>query len=71
MSRRYSVQREAEKGKKSRKSKAIKSKLEVIGDWLNEKCHRHKIILELVWPYGADEYRCCPAGSLAGGNWLI
>ena len=56
------------RGKKERKSKAIKSKLEVIGDWLDEKCHRHKIILELVWPYGIDEYRCCPAGSLAGGE---
>lgn len=57
--------------KKERKSKAIKSKLEVIGDWLDEKYHGHEIILELLWPYGADEYRFHPAGSLAGGSWLI
>lgn len=67
----YSIKGQIKKGKREGKSKVIKSELEVIGDWVDEKCHRHKIILELVWPYGVDEYRCRPAGSLARGSRLI
>lgn len=37
--------------KKKRKCKAIKSKLDVIGHWLDEKYHCHKIILKfwVLW----------------------